>query len=390
MPFATDEANMWDGCISNHSTPVSDAKLDARYERESRTLVLEANREKLQNFYEALRRPGYMDLQPYFQRRPRWTDEQKSRFIESFILNIPVPPLFLFEIRSNAYEVIDGQQRIRAIQDFFSGTLQLKGLVHWPELNGRKYDTLPPGVRAGIERRSISYTIVMRESAANEEGAAFIKRTVFERLNTGGAKMTAQEVRNSVYAGSFNELIRELSEQPSFRKVWAPSYGSAKPRKHESLLVEGMGDVEQVLRFFAFRHADQMKGAAGRFLDAYMFRSKKFSPSSIQVLRKLFDETFSLGVGIYGEKVFRDFDESKDGWGKVPRKAIADAVLVALSENLESRDRLLDDRAKVITATEKLFRDNPLHLLRGHGSADAVRRRIRLFRKLYQRFAGSG
>jgi hypothetical protein len=367
MPLVSDEDNMWESSIPTGPLITSNAKLDARYERQSRKLVLESNREKLLNFYEGLVRPEFMDLQPYFQRRPRWSAEQKSRFIESFLLNIPVPPLFLFEVKSNFYEVIDGQQRIRALKDFFSGELELKGLVHWPELDGRKYNTLPPGVRAGIERRSISYTIVMRESATNEEEAAFIKRTVFERLNTGGAKMTAQEIRNSVYAGPFNNLIKELSEQASFRKVWAPTLGTPKPRKQESVMVEGMGDVEQVLRFFAFRHAENIKGATGRFLDSYMFRSQKFSGPAIRELKSLFETTFSLAVGIYEKKVFREFNEEKGGWGKLPRKAIADAELVALSECLDVRPHLLAVRDEVVKATERLFCKHPLSLLRGHG-----------------------
>src|SRR4051794_23842654 len=108
MPLAPGETAMWEGDLTPPPPETSNAKIDAKYEIQGRKLVLESNREKLQNFYEALKRPGYMDLQPFFQRRPRWTDEQKSRFIESFIINIPVPPLFLFEIKSNSYEVIDG------------------------------------------------------------------------------------------------------------------------------------------------------------------------------------------------------------------------------------------------------------------------------------------
>lgn len=371
MPLAQDELKMWEGVQVVLPKVVSDDDLDNRYEQQSRKLVLESNREKLQNFYEALKRPGYMNLQPFFQRRPRWNDGQKSRFIESFILNIPVPPLFLFEIKSNAYEVIDGQQRIRAIQDFFSNALTLTDLVHWPELEGKTYATLSPGVKAGIERRSISYTIVMRESAANDEEAAFIKQTVFERLNTGGAKMTAQEIRNSVYASPFNELLRELAEEPSFRKLWAPNYGTDNALKHETKLIEEMGDVEQVLRFFAYRHADQIKGATGRFLDSYMFRGKRFKPETLKQLKKLFKDAVSLAVAIYGDKVFRDFDPDKDVWGKLPRKAIADAELIALSELTASREQLIAKSADVIKATTKLFKDHPLSLLRGHGSAEA-------------------
>jgi Protein of unknown function DUF262 len=387
MPFAPSETDMWERDLSPPPPETSNAKIDAKYEVQGRKLVLESNREKLQNFYEALRRPGYMDLQPFFQRRPRWTDEQKSRFIESFIINIPVPPLFLFEIKPNAYEVIDGQQRIRAIQDFFSGELELKGLAHWPELNGRKYSTLPTGVKAGIERRSISYSIVMRESAANEEEAAFIKRTVFERLNTGGAKMTAQEIRNSVFGGDFNKMIRELSEEAAFRAVWAPTFGTVKEKKHERNLVQGMIDVEQVLRFFAYRHAEHMNVASGRFLDAYMFRSKQFSKSTLKQLGKLFRDTFALSVELYGSMAFREYNSEKSKWGRVPRRAIADAELVALSDFIDCREQLLDKRDEVIAATVRLFKKHPLKLLRGHGTGDRVRWRIGLFRAILKKFS---
>ena len=390
MPLAPSEINMWEGDLTPPPPETTNAKIDAKYEVQGRKLVLESNREKLQNFYDALRRPGYMDLQPFFQRRPRWTDEQKSRFIESFIINIPVPPLFLFEIKPNAYEVIDGQQRIRAIQDFFSGELELKGMVHWPELNGRKYSTLPPGVKAGNERRSISYSIVMRESAANEEEAAFIKRTVFERLNTGGAKMTAQEIRNSVYGGDFNKMIRELSEDPGFRAVWAPTYGTAKAKTQERNLIQGMIDVEQVLRFFAYRHAGHMSVSPGRLLDAYMFRSKTFSKDTLKELAKLFKDTFSLALELYGTKLFRENNPEKKKWGKVPRRAIADAELVALSDFLEFRDKLIENQADVVSSTLKLFKKHPLKLLRGHGSGDTVRSRIALFKAIYKQLSKDG
>ena len=91
---------------------ISDAEINRRYERREQRIVVESNREKLPNFVEALKRPNYMNIRPFYQRRPRWDQIRQSRFIESFIINIPVPPLFLYEASYNSYEVIDGQQRI--------------------------------------------------------------------------------------------------------------------------------------------------------------------------------------------------------------------------------------------------------------------------------------
>ncbi len=142
-----------------------------------------------------------------------------------------------------------------------------------------------------------------------------------------------------------------------------------------------------MLRFFAYRHADHMTIASGRFLDAYMFRSKRFDKDTLKHLAKLFRDTFALAAEIYSDKVFREYNPEKKAWGKVPRRAIADAELVAISDHLDAREILVKKREDVVKETEKLFKKNPLSLLRGHGSADAVRLRINLFRQLFKRLS---
>lgn len=112
MPLALAEESMWEKPTPRIRTKASDAEINARYEAKERKIVVEANREKLPNFVEALKRPNYMNIRPFYQRRLRWDQVCESRFIESFIINIPVPPLFLYETNYNTYEVIDGQQRI--------------------------------------------------------------------------------------------------------------------------------------------------------------------------------------------------------------------------------------------------------------------------------------
>ena len=90
-------------------------------------------------------------------------------------MNIPVPPLFLYEKDFNKYEVMDGQQRVSALQSFYLGEFKLSGLDIWRELNGRTYSTLPSQVRSGLDRRSISYVVVLKESTPDEEDALFLE-----------------------------------------------------------------------------------------------------------------------------------------------------------------------------------------------------------------------
>jgi uncharacterized protein with ParB-like and HNH nuclease domain len=144
-----------------------------------------------------------MNARPFYQRRRRWSAERQSLLIESLLINIPVPPLFLYETQYNTYEVMDGQQRITAIQSFYANELELTGLERWPELNGKTILKLPPKIRAGIDCRSISYVVLLTESAENEEEALLLKQLVFERLNTGGVELSQQEVRNCIYQGPF-------------------------------------------------------------------------------------------------------------------------------------------------------------------------------------------
>ncbi len=220
MPFALAEERMWEKAPVLNRTQMSDVEINTKYESGEQRILIEINREKLPSFFEALKKPGYMDLRPFYQRRARWDSKMQSRLIESFLINIPIPPIILYEKEFNSYEVMDGQQRISAIKDFYENKLKLAGLELWPELNGRTYATLPVKIRAGIDRRSISSIVVITESASNPEEALLLKQLAFERLNTGGVKLSSQEVRNCVYQGKFNSLLLELAEQPLFTNAW--------------------------------------------------------------------------------------------------------------------------------------------------------------------------
>ena len=171
---APSEATMWDKLPADNPSRMSDSEINDKYNKRELRIVTETNREQLPNFVEALNRPGWMDLRPFYQRRPRWEIERQSKLIESFIMNIPVPPLFVYESDLAKYEVMDGQQRITAIKEFYANKFPLKGLEQWPELNGRIYDKLPADVKKGIDRRSISYIVLLKESATTTDEEALL------------------------------------------------------------------------------------------------------------------------------------------------------------------------------------------------------------------------
>ena len=117
-PLSPTEQTMWVRPVRAPKSRSSDDEINGKYASRELRIVTESNREQLPNFVEALKRPGWMELRPFYQRRPRWDRYRQSRLIESFIMNIPVPPLFVFESDLAKFEVMDGQQRITAIRDF--------------------------------------------------------------------------------------------------------------------------------------------------------------------------------------------------------------------------------------------------------------------------------
>jgi hypothetical protein len=386
MTFTEAELRLWDEDMGENGPRADDRAINERYSRGEGRIVIETNREKLPGFVSAIKEPGYMDLRPFYQRRPRWNTRKQSLLIESFIMNIPVPPIFLYERDYNSYEVMDGQQRVTAIRDFYENRFALSGLEMWSELNGRFYHNLPDKLRAGIDRRSITSIVLLKESTSDEEDATFLRETVFERLNTGGVELERQEIRNALFQGKFNDLLFELSRDDNFRAVWGvPRYVENEidrnPELFHNTLYSKMGDIEIILRFFALRHAERYRRGMQGFLDLYMMKgTKAFGDDDIRDLRNLYQTTFSLAHQIYEGRTFCPFNAERGEWEPKAHRAFYDAVMVGISSCLNHREQLLARKDVLVEATERLFRDHPDGTFTGRGNTKAdVQERIGLF-----------
>lgn len=396
MKLSAAEEIMWIEDKGERLERPDDRAINERYIRGEGRIVIETNREKLPGFVNQLKDPGYMDLRPFYQRRPRWDTRQQSLLIESFIMNIPVPPVFLYERDFNSYEVMDGQQRITAIRDFYENGFKLRGLEMWPELNGRTYRTLPEKIKAGIDRRSITSIVLMKESTENEEEASMLRETVFERLNTGGVKLERQEIRNALYRGRFNDLLDEISRWDEFRDIWGlPRWVENEIETNAGLVADPlfskMGDAEIVLRFFALRHAEHYRRGMQGFLDLYMRRATEFDDRDIQVLRDLYRSTLRLAHDIYGENVFRPYRSLDDTWDSKPHRAFYDAVMIGLAdfvsgdpERPSPQEQVLRNRAQQVRVdTQSLFRNHPDGTFTGRGNTKQdILDRINLYRDM--------
>jgi hypothetical protein len=390
---ASGELHMWDVPPKERPKVAADDEINEKYLSREWRIITESNREQLPNFVEALKRTGWMELRPFYQRRPRWDAIRQSRLIESFIMNIPVPSLFVYESALAKYEVMDGQQRITAISDFYSNQLKLRGLEQWPELNGRTYTKLPSEIRKGIDRRSISYTVLLTESAETSEEKTLLRQMVFERLNTGGVELSQQEVRNCLYQGEFNNLLFELAKHDTFRSVWGlPKYSESERSNPPATLLKNsmysrMSDVERVLRFFALRHASHYQRGMQGFLDLYMVRAEDFDNEDIDTLHEIFVDVIDLAEAIYEQHLFCPWNPSKKKWMS-PQVAFYDAVMVGFSRNLNRRKKLLQRQADVIEATKQLFEDHEEGTFTGSKNTKKdVNQRIDLFDQMLKEVA---
>jgi len=335
-----------------------------------------------------------VNLRPEYQRRSRWTSKQKSLLIESFILNIPIPPVFLFEGDFARYEVMDGQQRLLAIREFFSNQFRLSSLSVLAPLNGRTYAQLPTRTKRTLERASLSAIVVLKESRstlrdANSSRILELKKFVFERLNTGGKQLNPQEIRNAIYSGYFNDLIIDLTRNPLFTQIWDippynPEYTDAdyeSPERKRNSLYKTMGDCQIVLRFFALRNEESIRGSMRSILDRCMEENLELDNAETAALTIEYIERLQIAWEIFNERPFRLTQQPNER----PSESMSDAVMVSI-------DRLWTRRQALLTAKEHIQQaywtalDTPEKLEQFSGRANTaadVRRRIDSMTQLF-------
>jgi hypothetical protein len=319
-----------------------------------------------------------INLRPDFQRRDRWNDEKRSRFIESVIMNVPVPPVFLGEEEYGKYVVLDGRQRLTAAYKFLSNELRLEGLQVWKELNGLTYEEIKKkGFAATIERRFLAAILLTRESSPE------VKYEVFDRLNTGGVIAEQMEVRNAIFPGPFNAMLHELSKDGSFRQLWGIPNSSDPVALERNSLYREMGDLELVLRFFALRDGT-LKGMRfkDRLSDVMSTRNAEYKKDKLLQGPEaaVFRQAVTNCVKVFGDDAFK---LKKDPKKKANRSApYADAVMQSLADRTPT-ELTADVVVKIRAAFEDLCTNNEEFkkaVDKGTNGETAIKNRIALAR----------
>ncbi len=298
---------------------------------------------------------------PTWQRKMVWNLPQASRFVESLLLGLPIPGIFLaIEQPSKKQIVIDGQQRLRTLQYFFDGVFEpnhrefaLTGLTDGSPFEGKTYESLAEPDRLTLRNSPIHATMVRQHKPEEEDWSSIY--LIFERLNTGGTQLQPQEIRNCIYRGKFNNLLHKLNNNDSWRRI----YGRPSNR---------MKDMEFILRFFALYYdGARYKKPMKQFLNTYMHSNRELAQQSAEQLRADFETPIQKIADVIGDRAFRPKERLN--------AAVYEAVMIGVSRRLTSGD-VSDDALRA--SYEGLMEDAEFENATETGTADEERVRARL------------
>ena len=292
---------------------------------------------------------------PTFQRNFVWSQRHASRFVESLLMGLPVPGIFLYkEPGTNKHLVVDGQQRLRTLQYFYEGTFlekkfRLVGVR--PEWEGKTYSELPPPEQLKLDDSIVHATIFQQDEPKDSQKSLYF---VFERINSGGIRLSPQEIRNCISDGPVMDAIRMLNDDPNWRAI----FGQKKNAR--------LKDQELVLRALAmFARRDAYQSPMRDFLNDFA-TSEGVSMQAIKDLSERFCEAIKICNEGLGKSAFRPI--------RALNAAVYEAVIVGIAERLiqspqvvnlssvqNSYDKLLQDQNFLkacvsATATEELVK----------------------------------
>ena len=305
-------------------------------------------------------------INPIYQRYFRWTESQKTRFIESLLLGIPTPPIFVFQQPGGVWELIDGLQRISTVLEFVGELRRDNQVVEPSSLEGTNlvrsladvtWSSLPIPLRLGIRRSRMRVEILKKES---DEEAKF---ELFQRLNTGGTNLSDQEVRNCVLVmvnQEFHDWLRHLTEYPSYCETVALS--EVKKQQQQ--------DMEIALRYVAYRYVPYVSGLdVNEYLDQAALKLAREMTDIRRATEEIdFRTTFDLLHSALSDGAFKKWNGHKH----VGAFSVSgfDAIAHGVATNLEQIKRIADaeswlrERARAVWQEEE-FQKNSGQGVRG-------------------------
>lgn len=301
---------------------------------------------------------GKLITNPDYQRDYVYTNDRASQLIESALMLIPLPTIYLCEEENSKNSIIDGQQRIVSFLRFVRNEYSLVGLSVMEDLHGKYYKDLDEEYQKIIDETTFRVVMIQKESADS-------KYDIFERLNRGAVTLKEQELRNCVFRGSYNNLINELA----YDKLVKEMFINENKR---------MWYQETILRFFAFRDYFGYKTNQKKHLNEYMKKHQYDDELSIKADKEMFKRTLSIVCEVLGKKAFVTIDYEKKQLLNKFSSTFYDSIMIAFS-NFD-RNKLISHADEIRNAIDDLkYNNDEYHIAcyAGTFSRDRVIKRIR-------------
>lgn len=335
----------------NEDEPSSDLVFDDNYDNESEEIPKEERVLRTQAYDKSVSdlvrmiKDNDIILTPEYQRNYIWDNKKASLLIESILLNIPIPVIYASEEENSAWNIVDGLQRLNSLRRYFNNSFKLTGLEVLTDLNNLKYEDLNHKSKRILNNGIIRIILIFQDS--NPE----IKYDIFMRLNTGSVRLKEQELRNCLYRGNLNDLLKKMRNNKYLLNI----LGLKEPHKR-------MDDVEIILRYLALSEnydvttgkLSDYKGKIKTFLNLYMNTNKKINENKANALEEKFTNTIEKVYLVFGNKAFRKLNKGE--YDTKLNRAIMDFILISFE--LYKKEDLIVKKEKILGLFEKMLGDS--------------------------------
>ena len=297
--------------IEDYNSVNEDEELEIN-EDDNRKIIWQAKDFSIREFSSMLQ-DGDLELQPQYQRKYVASPTIASKLIESILMDVPIPVIYLAEENDGSYSVIDGQQRLTSFISFIRGKypngepFKLTGLKVLKELNRKLFTEIEKEDQNKIRKTTLHTIIIKKES--NDD----VKFEIFERLNTGSVKLNEDEIRNTVYRGKYINLLSELEENVTFHEL------VKKDNFKNRMIYRGM-----ILRFFALSEKSYLNYVPSmkQFCNKELRDNRNLSDEKIKEYKNRFHDCLDMVKVVFGETSFRRYipmNENEPGYWSTSR-----------------------------------------------------------------------
>lgn len=321
-------------------------------------------------------REGTIDVAPDFQRASVWTPQKRSRLIESILLGIPLPALYFSADVEGRMQVVDGVQRLTAINDFATGDFRLSSLEYLLELNGKDFNGLDASLRRRFHQTQIFVNVIEPETPVE------VKFNIFKRINTGGEPLQPQEIRHALSGKRSREILKRMANSEAFHRATAGAFRS-DPR---------MSARELALRFIAFRIDPELKDyERAESVDDYLMAvtRKLDDPAAlpheqVAALEQQFERAMVAAASLFNEHAFRKWPQGNDRRTPLNR-ALFESWSVALAD--QELEQISARKAEIVRAVREAFSSDREYLASvtlATSDLARVRRRLATARRILE------